>query len=75
MTKRTRTARYRTLPFVRIPTAQGWDPVVVLCYRGLIGLLFVLVWLRSRSFCQLNYFLRLHALPVLPTDRRTHRPG
>ena len=31
-----------------ILTAQGWDPVVVSFYRGLIGLSFVLVWLALR---------------------------
>lgn len=31
-----------------ILTAQGWDPVVVSFYRGVIGLLFVLVWLALR---------------------------
>lgn len=31
-----------------ILTAQGWDPVVVSFYRGVIGLLFVLVWLAVR---------------------------
>ncbi len=31
-----------------ILTARGWDPVVVSFYRGVIGLLFVLVWLALR---------------------------
>lgn len=31
-----------------ILTADGWDPVVVSFYRGLIGLIFVLVWLALR---------------------------
>ena len=31
-----------------ILTAQGWDPVAVSLYRGVIGLLFVLVWLALR---------------------------
>ncbi len=31
-----------------ILTAQGWDPVVVSLYRGVIGLLFVLAWLGLR---------------------------
>ncbi len=31
-----------------ILTSQGWDPVVVSFYRGVIGLLFVLVWLALR---------------------------
>lgn len=31
-----------------ILTAQGWDPLVVSFYRGVIGLLFVLVWLALR---------------------------
>ena len=31
-----------------ILTGQGWDPVVVSFYRGMIGLLFVLAWLALR---------------------------
>ncbi len=31
-----------------ILTAQGWDPIVVSFYRGVIGLLFVLSWLALR---------------------------